>query len=83
MEVRVPKLTLEQEELLRAALDNKDEMRVVYQVIEDLVVGYEQSVNKVMVTDDATERDLLYKRLKAEGARKLLAEIGRLFKLKG
>ena len=83
MEVRVPKLTLEQEELLRAALDNKEEMRVVYQVIEDLVYGYEQSVNKVMVTDAGTERDLLYKRLKAEGARKLLSEIGKLFKLKG
>ncbi len=79
----MPKLTLEQEELLRAALDNKDEMRVVYQVIEDMVSSYEQSVNKVMVTDTNTERDLLYKRLKAEGARKLLLEIGRLFKLKG
>lgn len=78
----MPKLTLEQEELLKAVLDNKDEMRVLYQVLEDVVVGYELSVNRVMVVDTLSERDLLYKRLKADGARKLLMDIGRLFKLK-
>lgn len=78
----MPKLTLEQEELLRAVLDEKDQLRVLYQVLEDVVVGYELAVNRVMVADALTERDVVYKRLKAEGARKLLSDIGRLFKLK-
>ncbi len=76
------KLTLEQEELLRALLDNKDELKVLYGVIEDIVEGFEQSVNKVQLIDSTSERELLYRRLKAEGARKLLTEIAKVCKVK-
>lgn len=76
------KLGLDQEELLRTLLENKEELRVLYLVIEDVVSGYESSVNKVMLSDQASERDLLYKRLRADGARKLLLDIGRVLKIK-
>lgn len=76
------KLTLDQQEQLRSLLDNKDEMRLLNLVIEDIVVAMEASVNKVTITDTSTERELLYRRLKAEGARKLLTEIQKACKLK-
>lgn len=81
MEVKVHKLTQDQEELFRTLLESKEELKVLHHIIETIVIGYEQAVNKVNLVDPQSERELLYRRLKADGARKLLSEIAKVCKV--
>lgn len=75
------KLTLEQEELLSSLLDNKEELKVLLLIIEDAVKEQERHVNTINISSAATERELVYRRCRAEGARKLILDIRKILKL--
>ena len=72
---KINPLPQEQRDLLNDLIENnKDALQVLGYMLEQAVKHAEEHVNSVNVSSSAAERDLVYRRLKAEGARKLFVD---------
>lgn len=75
------KLTQEQHEALSDLLENKEGIRVLVSLLDAIVADVEKDVITMPLTVD-TEADLVHKKARAEGARKVLTSLLLTLKLK-
>lgn len=75
------KLTQDQHEALAELLENKDGMNVMFLMLESVVQRLERDVVAVPLSE-ATEKDVIYRKARAEGARRVQTELLAATKLK-
>jgi hypothetical protein len=76
--VLIKSLSLEERDALLDVLTHEEGWRALMKIVEGLTVEQEQAILKMDIAKGAEA--LFHERLKAEGARKLRVEIGRLKK---